>query len=70
MSQVPSLTIEYEESRATICPPGCDMDSVVLVQLTHAPQQPPADSDVISNGDLREFPAWPLHATGPGREMG
>ena len=70
MSQVPVLTVEYDESRATICPTGRDMDSMVLVRLTRAPQPPPADSDVISKGDLHEFPAWPPNAAGPGREMG
>ena len=68
MFQEPTRTIEYEQPRATVCPPGCDTDSVVLVQLADAPQQPPAGSKAIPHGDLLESPAWPLGATGPGRE--
>ena len=83
MSQVPSLTIEYEESRATICPAGCDADSAVSVQLndslagsgtlpgrvSDSPNKSTADSEASPHGDLLDPPVWHLHTTGSGREM-
>ena len=83
MSQVPSITIEYEESRATICPPSCDLDNVVSVQLGHSLarsgtlpgracnplQQVASGSRAIPPGGSFESPAWPLDVFGPGREM-
>jgi hypothetical protein len=83
MYQVPSLTFEYEESRATICPPGCAADSAVSVQLndslagsgtllsrvSDSPNQTTAASETSPHGDLLDSPAWPLHTTGSGREM-
>ena len=82
MSQEPTLTIEYEQPRASVCPPGCDTDNAVSVQLgvrmagsgilpgqaSGFPQQPPAGSKAIPHGGLLESPAWPLDASGPGRE--
>jgi hypothetical protein len=82
MSQVLSLTIEYEESRATICPPGCDADSAVSVQLndslagsgtlpsrvSDSPNQATAASEASPHGDLLDSPAWLLGATGPGKK--
>ncbi len=83
MSQVPSLTIEYEESRATICPPGCDAENAVSVQLdeslagsgtlpgrvSDSLNQTTADSEASPHGGLLDSPPWPLHTTGSGREM-
>jgi len=83
MSRVSSVTIEYEEFRATICPPGCDADSAVSVQLdeslagsgtlpsrvSDSPNQTTAASKAIPHGDLLDSPAWRLHTTGPGREI-
>ena len=68
MSQVPSITIEYEKSRATVCPTNCDTDGVVLVQLSYSPQRFPADSEASPHGDLLDSPAWLLGATEPGKE--
>jgi len=83
MSQVPSITIEYDECRATTCPAGCDAENAVSVQLDESlagsgtlPRrvsdflsQSTADSEASPHGDLLDSPAWPLHTTGPGREM-
>jgi hypothetical protein len=68
MSQVPSVTIEYEQSWASICPPSCDAHKEVLAQVIDAPQQPSSDSEVTPNDVLLGPPAWLLGATGPGRE--
>jgi hypothetical protein len=68
MSQVPSLTIEYGKSRATVCPTDCDTDGVVLVQLSDFPQRFPADSEAIPHGALLDSPAWVLGAIEPGKE--
>jgi hypothetical protein len=82
VSQVPSVTIDYEESRATICPAGCDADSAVSVQLndslagsgtlpgrvSDSPNKSTADPEASPHGDLLDSPAWLLGATGPGKK--
>jgi hypothetical protein len=68
MSRVPSVTIEYEESLALICPLSCDADKVVFAQVTDSPQLLPTEWEVTPYDDLHEFPTWSLGATGPGRE--
>ena len=69
MYQVPLLTIEYQESRAPICPPSCDADKVVLAQATDSSQSLPSEWEVTPYGDLDELPTWSLGAVGPGRKM-
>jgi hypothetical protein len=69
MYQVPPLTIEYQESRAPICPPSCDADKVVPTQVIDSPQPLPTEWEVTVFDDVQEFPTWSLGATGPGREM-
>jgi hypothetical protein len=68
MSQVPSVTIEYEKSRATVCPTECDTDGVVLVQLGDYPQRFAADSQASPHGDVPDSPAWLLGAIRPRKE--
>lgn len=69
MSRVSSVTIEYEESRAPICPPICDADKVVLAQVTDSPQPLPIEWEVTPCDALHEFATWSLGATGPRREL-
>ena len=68
MSLEPSLTTKYDKPRAPVCLLGFDGDNVASVQLSDSPQRFPADSEAILHGGLLEFPAWPLGASGLGRE--
>ena len=69
MSQVSSITIEYEGFQATIWLPGRDADKAVLAQVTDPPQPLPTEWEVTSCDDLNGLPIWSLGATAPGREM-
>jgi hypothetical protein len=69
MSQVSSITIEYEGFQATIWLPGRDADKVVLAQVTDSPLTLHTECEVTPCDDLNGLPTWSLGATGPGREM-
>ena len=69
MSQVSSITIEYEGFQTTIWLPGRDADKVVLAQFTDSPQPLPTEWEVTPCDDLNGLPTRSLSATGPGREM-